>query len=242
MRSRTAKGLLHDTWRVAHVERIVPDETEPGIVALHLRRYEFALPWCAGKEVLDAACGVGYGAAVLARAARRVVGVDLDEEALEYARQRYAAPNVEFVRMDVAELSFPPASFDAVCSFETVEHLDEPEAFVAAVARVLRPGGAFLVSTPRADTTTRAPANPHHRVELSLQDFEALLRGQFREVVLYGLAQRLDLLGLRKRTSLFRPLARRLLGTPATAELTVDDVVISRDDLETATELLAVCH
>jgi len=71
---------------MTHPERIVPDETEPGIVALHLKRYEFARPFCVGKDVLDAGCGVGYGTAYLAETARRVVGVDVDADAIEYAR------------------------------------------------------------------------------------------------------------------------------------------------------------
>ena len=49
-----------------HPERIVPDETEPGIVAIHLKRYEFALSYCTGRDVLNAGCGVGYGTVGLA--------------------------------------------------------------------------------------------------------------------------------------------------------------------------------
>ena len=81
---------------MSHPERIVPDETEPGIVALHLKRYEFALPYCRGASVLDAGCGVGYGTAHLARVAERVVGVDVSDDAVSYARAHYAGPNVEF--------------------------------------------------------------------------------------------------------------------------------------------------
>ena len=229
----------------------MPDETEPGIVALHLKRYEFALPWCRGAEVLDAGCGVGYGSAFLSEAAERVVGVDRDEPAIAYARARYGGPNVEFQVGDVAALDLPDTSFDAVCAFETIEHLDDAGAFVGEVARVLRPGGVFLVSTPRADETTTAPANPFHRVELSRADFESLLRRFFGEVELYGqrrlqtarhrLLQRADVLGLRKRLTFLRP-ASRLLGTAPMAEVTADGIVIERDELDRATELVAVCR
>ena len=229
----------------------MPDETEPGIVALHLKRYEFALPWCRGAEVLDAGCGVGYGSAFLSEAAERVVGVDRDEPAIAYARARYGGPNVEFQVGDVAALDLPDTSFDAVCAFETIEHLDDAGAFVGEVARVLRPGGVFLVSTPRADETTTAPANPFHRVELSRADFESLLRRFFGEVELYGqrrlqtarhrLMQRADVLGLRKRLTFLRP-ASRLLGTAPMAEVTADGIVIERDELDRATELVAVCR
>ena len=236
---------------MTYPERIVPDETEPGIVALHLKRYEFALPWCRGAEVLDAGCGVGYGSAFLADAARRVVGVDRDEDAIAYARERYSRPNVEFRVGDVAALDLPDASFDAVCAFETIEHVDDADAFAGEMARVLRPGGVFLVSTPRVDETTTAPANPFHRVELSRADFEALLRRFFGEVELYGqrrlqtarhrLLQRADVLGLRKRLTFLRP-ASRLLGTPPMAEVTAEGIVIERDGLDRATELVAVCR
>lgn len=237
---------------MSHPERIVPDETEPGIVALHLKRYEFALPYCAGKDVLDAGCGVGYGSAHLGQAARRVVGVDSSEEAIAYARGRYAAPNIEFAVGDLLELDQPDAAFDVVCAFETIEHLTHHEQFLGHVARVLRPGGVFLVSTPHAERTVEGPVNPYHAVELSRADFERLLRGHFAEVELYGqrrrqtarhrLAQRLDVLGLRRRLTVLRPLGRRLLGTAPMAEVTSGEIEISRDRLEDASELVAVCR
>src|SRR5205814_7591503 len=90
------KRLKDTVSPMAYPERIVPDETGPGIVAIHLKRYEFARPLCTGRDVLDAACGVGYGSAYLAETARRVVGVDLNVDAVEYARDRYAAPNIEY--------------------------------------------------------------------------------------------------------------------------------------------------
>jgi SAM-dependent methyltransferase len=236
---------------MSHPERIVPDETSPGIVALHLKRYEFAAPFCRGAEVLDAGCGVGYGSAYLGGVARRVVGIDRDADAIAYARERYARPNVDFRVGDVLRLDVGDAEFDAVCSFETIEHVDDADAFVAELARVLRPGGVLVVSTPRAPETTAAPENPFHRVELSRADFEALLRRFFGEVELYGqrrlqtarhrLMQRADVLGLRKRLTFLRP-ASRLLGTAPMAEVTADGIVIDREGIERATELVAVCR
>jgi SAM-dependent methyltransferase len=237
--------------RVSEPERIIPDETEPGIVALHRKRYEFALPLCTGKRVLDAGCGVGYGTALLAREARRVVGVDLDPEAIAYARRRYAAPNVEFWEDDVQALGLPEDEFDVVCSFETIEHVPDRDAYLGEMRRVLQAGGAFVVSTPRAEHTVLEPDNPFHEVELSPEDFAALLRTRFDEVELYGqrrlqtrrhrLLQRADVLGLRKRLTFLRP-AARLLGTAPMAEVGSEGIVIERDALERATELVAVCR
>ena len=236
---------------LSHPERIVPDETEPGIVALHRKRYEFALPFCDGRDVLDGACGAGYGSALLATRARRVLGVDRSVEAIAYARRRYVADNLEFAEMDLLALGLPAASFDLVCAFETIEHVDDRERYLAEVRRVLRAGGVYLVSTPQVARTTEAPANPFHRVEYSRDDFEALLRRHFGSVELYGqrrlqtrrhrAMQRLDVLGLRRRLPFLRR-GSALLGTAPTAELTSADLVISRDGLERASELVAVCR
>jgi SAM-dependent methyltransferase len=235
---------------VSYPERIVPDETEPGVVARHLKRYVFAEPWSRGKDVLDVACGVGYGTAHLAKVARRVVGVDRDADAIEYAQVRYSAPNVEYAVADAAALPFPDASFDTVCSFETLEHLPDREAYLAEVVRVLRPEGTYVVSTPHASRTIDRPDNPFHYVELDRGDLEILLRAYFDDVELWGqrrlqtrrhmALQRLDVLGLRRRLSFLRR-ASVVVGTASSAEVTLDGIVIERDRLERAGVLVAVC-
>jgi SAM-dependent methyltransferase len=236
---------------VSHPERIVPDETSPGIVALHLKRYEFARAYCGGAAVLDAGCGVGYGSAYLAEVAVRVLGVDVSEEAIVYARSRYAKLNLEYVIADLLALDLPDSSFDVATSFETIEHVEDVEGYLGQIARVLRPEGTFIVSTPRVDETTRAPENPFHRVELSRGDFEAVLRTRFEEVELYGqrrlqtarhaLLQRMDVLDLRKRLPVLRR-ASRLVGTAPMAEVTLEGIAIERDGIERSTELVAVCR
>jgi SAM-dependent methyltransferase len=237
---------------MAYPERIVPDETGPGIVAIHLKRYDFAREDCRDREVLDAACGVGYGTARLAEVARLAIGVDLSEEAIEYARRRYSAPNVEYRVADLLALDLPDASFDVVCSFETIEHVPDRDAFLAEMRRVLRPGGTFVVSTPRTGRTELRPANPFHEVELAPADFEALLRTRFAEVELYGqrrlqtrrhrLLQRLDVLGLRRRLTFLRPASRLLSGTAPMADVGSEGIVIERGLLAGATEVVAVCR
>jgi SAM-dependent methyltransferase len=235
---------------MSHPERIIPDETEPGIVALHLKRYAFAAPYCVEKKVLDAGCGVGYGSADLGRVAAHVKGIDVNAETIAYARERYSRPNVEFEVMDVTELDFADGSFDAVCCFEALEHVADGEALVREVARVLQPDGVLVVSTPQARQTNHSPDNPFHRVEYGRRDFEHLLGRFFERVELYGqrrlqtrrhrALQRLDVLGLRKRLPFLRR-ASVLVGTQPTAEVTAEGITIDRDSIERATELVAVC-
>jgi SAM-dependent methyltransferase len=237
---------------VGHPERIVPDETEPGIVALHLKRYEFARPHCTGKDVLDAGCGVGYGSAFLAESARRVVGVDLSPDAIGYARERYGGPNVEFAVGDLLALDKAAGEFDVVCAFEVIEHLPEPQRFVAEARRVLRQDGVLVLSTPRADYPGGRPENPYHEREFTAGELERLLSASFGRVEVYGqrrlqtlrhrAVQRLDVLGLRKRLPFLRRASRLVTGTAAMDEATNEDVVISADEVEAATELVAVCR
>ncbi len=236
---------------MAHPERIVPDETPAGVVALHLKRYDFARGLCTGRDVLDAGCGVGYGSAYLAEVAASVVGVDVSADAIAYARARYAGPRTSFEVMDVTALELADDSFDVVCSFETLEHVRDPGAAVREAARVLRGDGAYVVSTPRVERTCSSPENPFHEREYAPDDFAALLHERFETVELYGqrrletrrhrLLRRLDVLGLRRRSALLRR-AAAVTGSPPTTDLALDDIVIQPGALDGASELVAVCR
>jgi len=147
----------------------------------HVHRYAFARQFVAGLDVLDAACGEGYGSALLAGRAASVTGVDLSAEAVAHARERYRADNLAFQEADCTDLPFEDACFDCVVSFETLEHLRGQEALLAGFVRVLRPGGFLLVSTPdRVVYTDRlGNDNPFHVAELDRAEFEALLARYF---------------------------------------------------------------
>lgn len=240
--------------RSDYPKRIIPDDVPPGILALHLKRYDFASQWCVDRIVLDAACGAGYGAHYLAQVARRVVAVDIDRGAVAYAVSRYAAPNVSYQVMDCCRLGFADRTFDTICSFETIEHLAHVDNYLAEMARLLKPEGNYIASTPNASRTTRQPANPFHRQEWCPADFESLLHCYFDEAELYGqrrrrtwlhtFLQRLDILKLRARLV---PLwlahaGARAAGTSPMAALTLQDIVLSRDRLAEATEIVAVCR
>jgi SAM-dependent methyltransferase len=143
-----------------------------------------------GRRVLDAACGEGYGSALLARAADSVLGLDMSEQALAHARARYGdANNLRFERMDCTRLDVvPAASFDLIVSFETLEHVEAHEEMLDGFARLLAPGGLLLISTPDRHNYSDVAGfdNEHHVRELYRNEFESLLDARFAHKRLYA--------------------------------------------------------
>jgi SAM-dependent methyltransferase len=139
--------------------------------------------------VLDAACGEGYGSALLAADATQVVGVDVSAAAIAHARSRYGSvPNLRFERADVVHLGHPAGHFDLVVSFETLEHLAEQTELIAGFARVLADDGMLVISTPDRRTYSDESGfrNEFHVRELYRDEFLGLLKAHFPVLRLYG--------------------------------------------------------
>jgi SAM-dependent methyltransferase len=159
-------------------ERFVPDEMRGELVeAEHLARYAWASAFCSGRRVLDAGCGVGYGAEMINEAgATEVVAVDISESAVDLARSAVTAGVVCEVG-DVRSLAYEDDSFDVVVCFEVIEHLEEQERVLDELARVLAPDGLLLISSPNRERYV--PGNPHHRHELGRAEMQAALDSRF---------------------------------------------------------------
>lgn len=125
--------------------QLAPDLS--GIHPGHLERYFFAAKRVSGI-VLDAACGCGYGSKIMHDSGSFVTGIDLEREAIDYARSNYPGP--EYILADVTKYS---GEYDWVVSFETIEHLKEPE----LALRNFRKSKRLIVSTPNQD---RSPFDP----------------------------------------------------------------------------------
>lgn len=169
-------------------ERCVPWMADAQVVYEHLHRYLWAAPLVAGRRALDLASGEGFGAASLAGAAASVVGVDIDERAVEHSRLNYASDNLSFVVADAHDLSaFEDGEFGAVAAFEMIEHVGDQARVLDEVGRVLGPQGVLIVSTPERDAYAKvAPANPFHTHELDRAEFAELLRARFANVAFFG--------------------------------------------------------
>jgi SAM-dependent methyltransferase len=101
-----------------------------------------------GCRLLDIGCGAGYHVRHFARKAAKVVAIDVDAVSLPIARRRVRSSRVTFLRYGGDRLPFADASFDAVSMLDVLEHVADREALVAEIARVLRPGGVWIVSVP----------------------------------------------------------------------------------------------
>jgi SAM-dependent methyltransferase len=170
-------------------ERTLPDVPAENYWFLrHLVVYRWIARRCAGLDVVDLACGEGYGTAALAETAASVVGVDANPEAFEHARLKYSRPGVRFVR-DLIECFSEPC--DAVVFLQTIEHVESPREVLAHLRGLLRPGGVAYVSTPNVLTLAPAGAersdNPWHVREYRAEEFRSLCAGVFEHVELLGL-------------------------------------------------------
>jgi ubiquinone/menaquinone biosynthesis C-methylase UbiE len=148
----------------------------------HRCRYLWALPRIQG-DILDVACGTGHGAELLARRGR-VAGVDRSPEAISVARARL--PEGDFTIADVPPIPYNGGTFQAVVCFETIEHLADDRGFLDEIRRVMKPGGALLLSTPNRSTYSPGGTNPWHEREYLLGELTTLLgEAGFRPVGIY---------------------------------------------------------
>jgi SAM-dependent methyltransferase len=167
-------------------ERTLPDvPVENYWFRRHLAVYEWVTARCGGLEVVDMACGEGYGTDVLARRAAHVTGLDANPEAFEHARLKYTRPGVSFVR-DMVETYSEPC--DAIVFLQTIEHVQEPASVLRRFRELARV--AVYVSTPNVLTLAPPGAqrsdNPWHVREYRAEGFRELCQSVFDHVELLG--------------------------------------------------------
>lgn len=166
-------------------ERMVPERSDARTFWEHVYRYRFAAQFVRGRRVLDIACGEGYGTAALASAgAAHVIGVDVDESACAHARDKY---HVDARAGSAKQIPLPDGAVDVVVSFETIEHVENPDGFLDECRRVLAAGGRLIVSTPNRDVFHQAGRyNDFHRSEMTVEEFQRAVGRRFDRSVYYS--------------------------------------------------------
>jgi SAM-dependent methyltransferase len=104
-------------------------------------------------RVLDVGCAFGYGTAALTARGRLVIGIEQDAGHLEEAHRHF--PWVPVLRADAADLPIADGAVDAAVMLDVLEHVADPAAVLAELHRVLRPGGALVISVPHRGLLTR---------------------------------------------------------------------------------------
>ena len=186
--------------KLATAERVSRDASDNFVFQRSLLAYDRAAEIVSG-DVLEIGTGTGYGIELVAPHCDRFVTVD------KYAAagDRHAA-NVEFRRMCVPPLGFGDESFDFVITFQVIEHIDDDAAFVREIARVLRPGGRMILTTPNAPMSLTR--NPWHVREYRIDELRRLLSEAFSAVETHGV------FGNERVMEYYEHLPRRLLQLP----------------------------
>jgi SAM-dependent methyltransferase len=232
----------------------------------HIAAYRWAAERAAGRRVLDAGCGEGYGAALLARSAAQVVAVDRAEP-IATARARHQAPNLEYRVADLERLAALGDRFDLVVSFQVIEHMPDPVGFLRGLLACTAPGGQLIVTTPNRLMTL--VENPYHLREWTASELLELARPVLPQAEMLGMhaservlayerargaqiqrIMRLDPLGLRKLLpepvvkgafAFFAKLVRRRVqGEGALPSVGPDDFHVAGGDLSRVLDLVLV--
>lgn len=130
------------------ITEVPGQQATPEQMSMFYTRYRFLAGFCAGRDILEVACGGGQGLGYLARVARSVSAGDVDERILPFVRTRYLGrPAIQVQKLDAHDLPFKEGSFDVVAMLDAIYWLRDQEQFVREARRVLRPGGVLLVTT-----------------------------------------------------------------------------------------------
>lgn len=163
-------------------DRMHVDESQASRVSNPLfESYQFALDQFGAKDdVLDIACGDGYGCRILAPKVHQVLGVDINQPLIAANQENNPVKNISYQVGDCFCLALPDGAVNGATAMELIEHLpvDKVENFVREVRRVLKPGGSFICSTPQ-NSHGDIPLVPWHIKEYSRDELRAILERHF---------------------------------------------------------------
>lgn len=235
--------------------------------ARHVAAYRFAATRAAGRRVLDAGCGEGFGTHTLADVAAEVLGVDYSPVAIGECRRLWNKPNLRFEQVDLVKPGNFSDTFDLVLNFQVLEHIHDPLPFLRGLHERLGPDGTLVLTTPNRLRTISE--NPYHVREYTAPELKELLSKVFGKVEITGLhgnakveefeagraravqrILRLDPLGIRNMLPekvvnfAFAKLARivRQQAKPqGSSEMVPEDFFVAAEPIDRALDLVAIC-
>lgn len=152
----------------------------------HESRYYFAAKHLtADMSVLDCACGSGYGSDILKNFCSRVIGIDIDQNAVDFANSQYKSEHLNYICGDIRVISDTLPKMDTVICLETLEHVPDPRILLDGFMKVLKEDGQFIVSTPVRESSRENPLNCYHVLEYSSADLRRVLNHYFYQVDVY---------------------------------------------------------
>ncbi|WP_226579666.1 class I SAM-dependent methyltransferase [Halobacillus litoralis] len=168
--------MLEDTG-----ERVIPKEMDPmnNMLLEHIARYTFSTPYVRGR-VLDLACGSGYGSLKIAKDCKNnideIVGIDICEDTIKYAKHHYYHPLLTFRKGNALDKELPQqiGTFNTILSFETIEHVKDDRLFIKRMYDLLKPGGTLVLSTPFGKGREYPSGQEFHYFQLTPEEFQDL--------------------------------------------------------------------
>ncbi len=197
-------------------ERVIEDDYKTTasrylIYLFHIATYRFCFPYIKQKKVLEFGSGSGYGTHLISPECQQIIGIDISEDAIEYAKTRYTSENLKYQKINDIQsepLPFIDNEFDVVISFQVIEHILKVDKFLSEIQRVLRKNGIFIVATP--DRSTRLfpgqkPWNIYHVIEYGPGSFYKAVSNRFPDTDLYGMSASEGIINIElNRTRLLR--------------------------------------
>jgi ubiquinone/menaquinone biosynthesis C-methylase UbiE len=162
-------------------ERLMPEVMNEDTF-LHLHRYAITFDYIKDKDVIDIACGEGYGSFLMSKYAKNIIGIDIDKNTIDNANSKYVNNNLSYLQGDVSKIPLQSSTIDVVVSFETIEHTTMHNEMMVEIKRVLKPDGLLIMSSPDKYNYSekRGFRNKFHVKELYLEEFENLIKKYFK--------------------------------------------------------------
>jgi len=175
--------------------RVIPescDSKEEYLMYLrHLFAYQFAKDMIPQNGfVLEVGCGEGYGTNLLSQHAGKIIGLDVDENTIAHASKKYHSENCIFEVYDGVRIPYNDNTFDAVISFQVIEHLQNDISYISEICRVLKVNGFLILTTPNRTCRLKSgqkPWNRFHVREYAPHELDHVLKSKFSDVKVWGI-------------------------------------------------------